>query len=173
MDIQLMLKLLRTLEQLRQHERWTRAQLDTYQAESLRRLREYAYARSPFYQKFHKGLFDRPLNELPVLTKAMMMEHFDELVTDRSCAWKRCAPTRRKGKLASATGTLIGSMPPRAAAASRASSFLTRPSGFTSWPPSPAARNGQGCGSTSPIVNAWRRWPRSAPGICPRRWPPA
>ncbi|CAG0937673.1 phenylacetate-CoA ligase [Thermoflexales bacterium] len=82
MDISIMLKLLHTLEQLRQHEHWTRVQLDTYQAESLRRLREYAYARSPFYQKFHQGLFDRPLSELPVLTKAMMMEHFDDLVTD-------------------------------------------------------------------------------------------
>lgn len=27
---------------------------------------------------------DRPLQELPVLTKAMLMEHFDELVTDRT-----------------------------------------------------------------------------------------
>jgi phenylacetate-coenzyme A ligase PaaK-like adenylate-forming protein len=84
MNIQLILKLLRTLKQLREHECWTRSQLETYQAGSLRRLREHAYARSPFYQKFHKGLFDRPLHELPVLTKAMMMEHFDELVTDRS-----------------------------------------------------------------------------------------
>lgn len=29
-------------------------------------------------------MFDRPLRELPVLTKAMLMEHFDEMVTDRS-----------------------------------------------------------------------------------------
>ena len=84
MNIQLMLKLLRILKQLREHEHWSRAQLEIYQAESLHRLREYTYLRSPFYQRFHKGLFDRPLNELPVLTKAMMMEHFDELVTDRS-----------------------------------------------------------------------------------------
>lgn len=83
MDIQIMLKLLHTLEHLRKHEHWTRSQLETHQAASLRRLREYAYARSPFYQRFHKGLFDRPLSELPVLTKAMMMEHFDDLVTDR------------------------------------------------------------------------------------------
>ena len=79
-----MLKLLHTLEQLRKHESWTRPQLESYQANSLRRLREYTYERSPFYQKFHKGLTGRPLNELPILTKAMMMEHFDELVTDRS-----------------------------------------------------------------------------------------
>ncbi len=84
MNIQIMLKLLHTLEQLRKRENWTRPQLEAHQAEALRHLRQYAYERSPFYQKFHKGLTERPLHELPVLTKAMMMEHFDELVTDRT-----------------------------------------------------------------------------------------
>ncbi len=84
MNIQIMLKLLHTLEQLRKHESWTRQQLESYQAEALRKLRQYAYERSPFYQKFHKSLTARPLHELPVLTKAIMMEHFDELVTDRT-----------------------------------------------------------------------------------------
>ena len=84
MNIQIMLKLLHSLEQLRKHESWTHPQLETHQAESLRHLRQYAYERSPFYQKFHKGLTERPLHELPILTKGMMMEHFDELVTDRS-----------------------------------------------------------------------------------------
>jgi phenylacetate-CoA ligase len=84
MNLYIMLKLLHTLEQLRKHEHWTRQELETYQAAALHRLRQYAYERSPFYQTFHKGLSTRPLNELPVLTKAIMMEHFDELVTDRS-----------------------------------------------------------------------------------------
>src|SRR5512147_769788 len=84
MNIQIMLKLLHTLEQLRKHESWTRQQLEAHQAKALKELRRYAYERSPFYQRFHKGLTDRPLHELPVLTKAMMMEHYDELVTDRS-----------------------------------------------------------------------------------------
>ncbi|HLA97088.1 MAG TPA: AMP-binding protein [Anaerolineales bacterium] len=84
MDMQLMLKLMNTLGQLRRHERWIRPQLEAHQTESLNRLREYAYARSPFYQQFHKGLSDRPLQELPVLTKTMVMENFDELVTDRA-----------------------------------------------------------------------------------------
>ena len=84
MDMQLLLKLMYTLGQLRQNERWTRPRLEAHQAESLRRLRAYAYARSPFYQRFHKGLIDRPLQELPVLTKAVVMENFDELVTDRA-----------------------------------------------------------------------------------------
>ncbi|HET9224095.1 MAG TPA: hypothetical protein VFO07_16400 [Roseiflexaceae bacterium] len=84
MDPQLIFKLAIKLGQLRKHERWTRPQLEAYQAEQLRRQRAYAYAHSPFYQQFHRGREDRPLHELPVLTKAMMMEHFDELVTDRT-----------------------------------------------------------------------------------------
>jgi phenylacetate-CoA ligase len=83
-NLQLMLKLLIKLGQWRKHERWTRPQLEAYQAEQLRRQRAYAYAHSPFYRQFHKGLEGRPLHELPILTKAMLMEHFDELVTDRT-----------------------------------------------------------------------------------------
>ncbi len=84
MTIEIMLRLLRNVEKLRQHERWTRAQLEAHQANALRDLRDYAYARSPFYQRFHSGLFSRPLQELPVLTKATLMEHFDDLVTNRN-----------------------------------------------------------------------------------------
>lgn len=102
MNIQIMLKLLHALEQLRKHDQWTRPQLEGYQAESLRGLREHTYAHSPFYQKFHKGLSNRPLHELPVLTKAMLMEHFDELVTDRSVrleAVREFAAARVEGRL--------------------------------------------------------------------------
>jgi len=77
-------KLLHTLEQLRQHERWSRTQIEAYQVDALDRLRTHAYAHSPFYQSFHQGLTDRPLHELPVLTKAIMMENFDAFVTDRA-----------------------------------------------------------------------------------------
>lgn len=73
-----------TLRQLRHRENWTRQELEVHQADALRRLRKFVYERSPFYQQFHRGLTDRPLHELPVLTKAMMMEHFDDLVTDRA-----------------------------------------------------------------------------------------
>jgi putative adenylate-forming enzyme len=83
MTIDILLSMLRKVNTLREHERWTRTALETYQATALRELREYAYARSPFYQRFHKGLFSRPLQDLPVLTKATMMAHFDDLVTDR------------------------------------------------------------------------------------------
>jgi len=73
-----------TIRELRKYEGWTRSQLEASQIEGLRRVRQYAYPHSPFYQKFHQGLEDHPLNELPVLTKAMLMEHFNELVTDPS-----------------------------------------------------------------------------------------
>ncbi|MEP7371701.1 MAG: hypothetical protein ABI659_05675 [Nitrosospira sp.] len=84
MNIKILPRLLSAIRALRKHEDWTRSQLEASQADGLRQLREYAYAHSPFYQKFHQGLTDRPLNELPVLTKAMLMENFDELVTDPS-----------------------------------------------------------------------------------------
>lgn len=69
---------------LRRHDQWTRQQLEAHQIRALHLMREYAYARSPFYKRFHKGLASRSLQELPVLTKALVMEHFDELVTDRA-----------------------------------------------------------------------------------------
>lgn len=82
MDMQLMLNLLFSVYNLRKRDLWSRTQLETHQAAALRRLRDHAYANSRFYQKFHRGLTNAPLSELPVLSKGMLMEHFDELVTD-------------------------------------------------------------------------------------------
>ena len=83
MNAQIIARLLWKRRELRQHDRWTRRQLETYQARMLRQLRHHAYARSPFYQRYHRGLEQEPLHKLPVLTKATLMGHFDELVTDR------------------------------------------------------------------------------------------
>ena len=63
---------------------WTPAQLATHQQQSLEELRAYALRFSPFYARFHRGREHAPLHELPILTKAMLMEHFDEVVTDRA-----------------------------------------------------------------------------------------
>jgi putative adenylate-forming enzyme len=82
MSTQIVLKVLALRHRLRQRDRWTRSQLEKYQGRALRLVREHAYARSPFYGRFHRGFADRPLKDLPVLTKQMVMEHFDELVTD-------------------------------------------------------------------------------------------
>lgn len=81
MNTRIIFKVLRLRRQLRRRDRWTRGQLEEHQAHALRLLREHAYARSPFYRRFHSGLTDSPPQELPVLTKALVMEHFDELVT--------------------------------------------------------------------------------------------
>jgi phenylacetate-coenzyme A ligase PaaK-like adenylate-forming protein len=84
MNLTIVLELMHHLEQMRKHESWTRAQLDAYQATALQSLREHAYTHSSFYQRFHKGFIDRPLQELPVLTKAELMENFAEVATDRA-----------------------------------------------------------------------------------------
>jgi putative adenylate-forming enzyme len=84
MSFSALLKVGLRVGQLGRRDRWTRAQILQHQARSLRQLRKYAYANSPFYRDFHKGLMDRPLEELPILTKPVMMDNFDRLVTDQS-----------------------------------------------------------------------------------------
>lgn len=79
-----LLRLVLLRRTLRRRDRWTRAELLRHQARSLATLRAHAYARSPFYQRHHAGLADEPLDHLPVLTKADLMAHWDEVVTDRS-----------------------------------------------------------------------------------------
>jgi hypothetical protein len=49
MDVQIVLSMLSHMRQLRMRDRWTRKLLESYQADSLRNLREYAYVHSPFY----------------------------------------------------------------------------------------------------------------------------
>lgn len=98
MKLSLMLNLLDQLKQLRQHDQWTRSQLEAYQTQALQRLRAYTYAHSPFYQTFHQGLFDQPLSALPVLTKAMLMENYDDLVTDRTLRLEDIRAYAKEGK---------------------------------------------------------------------------
>jgi len=77
----------RVLQSARAHERssrWTRAQLESHQAQRLLELRRFVQTNSPFYRRFHAGSESRPLGELPILSKTMLMENFDELVTDRT-----------------------------------------------------------------------------------------
>lgn len=80
----LVLAVLGRRRRLRRRDSWSRTRLIIHQERALRVLREHAYARSPFYRRFHAGLLDAPLSELPVLTKARLMERFDEVVTDRA-----------------------------------------------------------------------------------------
>jgi putative adenylate-forming enzyme len=80
----LLLALLATRRRLGRRDRWTREQLELYQATALRAVRRYAVERSPFYRRFHAGQERAPLTALPIATKSMLMEHFDEVVTDRA-----------------------------------------------------------------------------------------
>jgi putative adenylate-forming enzyme len=76
------LGVLRARGALGRHERWSRTEIDRQQAADVAALRTFAVERSPFYRRFHAGFEGRPLTELPILTKAQLMESFDELVTD-------------------------------------------------------------------------------------------
>ena len=83
-DITFMLDIVVKQRQFKSQEHWNRELLEAYQQRMMHSLRRHAYEHSPFYQQFHTGLFDAPLDHLPVLAKAQMMEQFDRLVTDRT-----------------------------------------------------------------------------------------
>lgn len=87
MDALLLARVLARRRRLRGHERWPREKLASYQARAVARLRRFAVARSPFYARLHRGLETAPLESLPVVTKAQLMECFDEVVTDRRIRW--------------------------------------------------------------------------------------
>lgn len=82
MDLWLIAQILRKRRTLRGHERWSRHEVEYHQTAALGALRHHAITRSRFYQRFHRGLERKPLDELPVLTKAELMSSFDELVVD-------------------------------------------------------------------------------------------
>jgi phenylacetate-coenzyme A ligase PaaK-like adenylate-forming protein len=66
---------------LAERERWPRERLERFQGERLAELARYAAEHSPFWrERLPQGRPD--LSALPVLTKAELMERFDELVTD-------------------------------------------------------------------------------------------
>jgi phenylacetate-CoA ligase len=69
MSTEIVFRVLALRHRLRQRDRWMRRQLEEHQGRALRLLREHAYARSPFYGRFHRGLANRSLSELPILTK--------------------------------------------------------------------------------------------------------
>jgi hypothetical protein len=79
--VALVLAVLGYRRRLRRRDRWSRSALLAHQDRALRRLREHAYQKSRFYQDFHAGLASAPLSALPVLTKQMLMESFDSVVT--------------------------------------------------------------------------------------------
>jgi len=84
MDLALISRVLFLRRRWRTHDRWSVEQIAAHQARALKKLRRLAYKRSDFYRQHHAGLFDAPLSELPPVTKADLMGHFDGAVTDAS-----------------------------------------------------------------------------------------
>ena len=100
MNVATLAGVLRERARLRTHDGWTRDEILAYQGRRLADLRAYAIAHSPFYRDLHRGLEAASLSSLPVVTKATLMERFDDLVTDRDV---RLADVERYLSTASAT----------------------------------------------------------------------
>lgn len=81
MDPKLLLKVLGRRRELAARDGWSPSQVRTYQARRLAALRDHSQLRSRFYREFHRGLTRAPLAELPILTKAVLMDRFDDLIT--------------------------------------------------------------------------------------------
>lgn len=84
MSLARLTRVVRARAELRSHDRRSRDELMAHQGRALRQLRDYAMARSPFYRDLHGGLADAPLEGLPTVTKATLMDRFDDVVTDRA-----------------------------------------------------------------------------------------
>lgn len=72
--------------ELSAHGQWDAARLNLYQQRQLASLLRHAVAESPYYRAALANCTvsaAAPLEGLPTLPKATMLEHFDELVTDR------------------------------------------------------------------------------------------
>ena len=66
-----------------ERERWPRERLERWQDERLQRLAAHARERSPFWRERLPAGHVR-LSDLPVLTKAEMMDRWDDVITDRA-----------------------------------------------------------------------------------------
>ena len=71
------------MQELRKHDRRPLEETLSIRDAAVSRLIRFSRASSPFYAEFHKGLEEAPLADLPILTKATIMERFDDLVTER------------------------------------------------------------------------------------------
>jgi phenylacetate-CoA ligase len=71
------------VRELMSHDTWSVAQLHAHQERRLRSLLAHATAHSAYYREtLGPDAAQKPLHELPVLSKATMMAHFDDLVCD-------------------------------------------------------------------------------------------
>jgi putative adenylate-forming enzyme len=78
---------LRLARELAERERWPKERIQRYQQERLEAVVRHAVGHSPFYRERLAGVIGHgpvELSSLPVMDKATMMEHYDDLTTDRS-----------------------------------------------------------------------------------------
>jgi putative adenylate-forming enzyme len=71
--------------EMKAREGWSREQLREYQSRQLALLVRHACERSPFYRELYKGIdLEAPvrLQDLPIVSKKVLMENFDRVVTD-------------------------------------------------------------------------------------------
>lgn len=80
------IRALRVARRLEAHDEWSVERLRAHQRERLLAIVRHAVTHSPYYRERFAGIElsdDLDLAALPRLDKATMLEHFDELVTDR------------------------------------------------------------------------------------------
>ena len=71
-------------------DRWSRDKIASVQEKRLNALVEYAREKSPFYQNRYENIeADFSLTDLPPVSKPELMEHFDDVVTDRNITMER------------------------------------------------------------------------------------
>lgn len=89
MNLPLLLNVLLQRRRLMSHVNWEPERVQAYSMARLKKLREYVYANSEFYKRFHANHYSDSLDNLPVLTKSLMMENFDDFVTDKNVKLNR------------------------------------------------------------------------------------
>ena len=86
MDLRLASRVLFLRAVLRRRDHWDAVRIAAHQDQALQDLRRATYAGSEFYRRHHAGLHEAPFDQLPPVTKADLMGHFDEAVTARGLA---------------------------------------------------------------------------------------
>lgn len=74
--------------------RWSPEHLRNYQQQSWRRIAQFTSARSPFYRQLYRGidLARAVLTDLPPVDKSLLMQRFDEAVTDPALKLREIEP---------------------------------------------------------------------------------
>lgn len=80
---EVVVKTLAALPELRGHDHMTSQELKDYQARQLNKILRHALQHSAFYQEHYKDYKGAPFRELPPITKTMLRDNFDKVLTVR------------------------------------------------------------------------------------------